>query len=198
MLRIDALEFFSLGECSSTIRSDIYYRSKTDLADFQKTEVRDAIARLSDLCGKIGLTTSLALLRTRENNLPETRREWELLIAAVRAELETNLFLFVPSHRAKYYEMTLEGTVTTRFPAASKELVAAGNSFAVGLYTSCVFHSMRAAEIGVRVLAKELRVSFPDKPLELAEWQNILDQADSKIVDMKALPRGTSKRLTRN
>ena len=52
---------------------------------------------------------------------------------------------------------------------------------------------MRAAEIGVRVLAKELKVSFPDKPLELAEWQNILDQADSKIIDMKALPRGTFK-----
>jgi hypothetical protein len=36
-------------------------------------------------------------------------------------------------------------------------------------------------------------VSCPDKPLELAEWQNIPDQADSKIVAMKALPRGTHK-----
>jgi hypothetical protein len=34
---------------------------------------------------------------------------------------------------------------------------------------------------------------FPDKPLELAEWQNILDQCDSKILAMKVLPRGTHK-----
>jgi hypothetical protein len=72
-------------------------------------------------------------------------------------------------------------------------MAVAGNSLAVGLYTACVFHSMRAAEIGVRALAIPLKVSFPDKPIELAEWQNILDQADSKIVAMKALPRGTRK-----
>jgi hypothetical protein len=76
---------------------------------------------------------------------------------------------------------------------ASKELVWAGNALACGLYTATVFHSMRAAEIGVRVLGKELGVEFPDKPLELAEWQSILDNCDSKIGAMKQLPRGTEK-----
>jgi hypothetical protein len=52
---------------------------------------------------------------------------------------------------------------------------------------------MRAAEIGVRSLGVALNVSFPDKPLELAEWANILDQADSKIVAMKLLSRGANK-----
>jgi hypothetical protein len=99
----------------------------------------------------------------------------------------------VPRHRAKYYELILQSTVTAAFPAASKEIVAAGNSLAVGLYTACVIHSMRAAEIGMRVLGGTLGVSFPDKPLELAEWQNILDQADSTIVKMKEMPRGTQK-----
>jgi hypothetical protein len=52
---------------------------------------------------------------------------------------------------------------------------------------------MRAAEIGVRVLGRELGVEFPDKPLELAEWQNILDQCDAKIVAMKEMRRGVEK-----
>jgi hypothetical protein len=52
---------------------------------------------------------------------------------------------------------------------------------------------MRAAEIGMRALGATLAVSFPDKPLELAEWQNILDQADSKILAMQRLPKGTHK-----
>jgi hypothetical protein len=155
--------------------------------------VKEAIAALSDLSEKIGLTTSLTLLNARKNNLPKTRREWEILIDAVRAELESNLFLFVPRHRAKFHELKLPSTVTAAFPTASRELVAAGNSLAVGLYTACVFHSMRAAEIGVRVLGKTLRVSFPKHPIELAEWQNILEQAESKIDDMKKLPKGQAK-----
>ena len=194
MLKVYALEFFVLGECASEIRSDVFFGSgKADLLDHQKEEVKKAIAELTDLSKKIGLTTSLILLKGRQNNLPKTRREWEIFIDAVRAEMENNLFLFVPQHRANFYELTLPSTVTGAFPTASKELVAAGNSLAVGLYTACVFHSMRAAEIGVRALGKELGVEFPDKPLELAEWQNILDNADSKIVSMKNLPRSTHK-----
>jgi hypothetical protein len=203
MLKVDALEFFGLGERSSAARWRVFWVAELgtlgapgkgrELYDPEKVLVKEAIAGLSDLCTKIGLPTALELLRDRENDPPQTAREWDILVASVRAELKTNLFLFVPSHRAKYYELVLQSTVTTAFPAASKEIVAAGNSLAVGLYTACVFHSMRAAEIGVRVLGVMLDVSFPDKPLELAEWQNILDQVDSKIVAMKELPRGTKK-----
>jgi hypothetical protein len=52
---------------------------------------------------------------------------------------------------------------------------------------------MRAAEIGVRVLGVGLGVAFPNKPLELAEWASILDQADAKIVGMRQLRGGTHK-----
>ena len=203
MLKVGALEFFELGERSSVARWRVFWVAELgnlgspgkgrELYDLEKEQVKDAIIALYDLCKRIGLSTSSELLKGRENDLPQTAREWEVLVSAVRAELKTNLFLFVPSHRAKYYELVLQSTVTTAFPNASKELVAAGNSLATGLYTACVFHSMRAAEIGVRVLGKELGVSFPTQPLELADWQNILDQADSKIVAMKALPRGTHK-----
>ena len=203
MLKVSALEFFGLGEQSSAARWRVFWVAELgslgsvgkgrELFDQEKQQVKDAVIALSDLCKKIGLPTSLELLKDRENDPPQTAREWEVLVAAVRAELKAKLFLFVPSHRAKYHELTLQSTVTAAFPAASKELVAAGNSLAVGLYTAAVFHSMRAAEIGVRVLAGTLGVTFPDKPLELAEWQNILDQADSKIVAMKELPRGTHK-----
>jgi hypothetical protein len=203
MLKIDALDVFGSGEVSGAVRERVFYISglgnigsmgiPRKLDDAENRRVKDAIISLYDLCKRIGLSTSTELLKGRENDLPQTTREWDVLISAVRAELKTNLFLFVPPHLAKYYEQTLQNTVITAFPTASNEIIAAGNSLAVGLYTACVFHSMRAAEIGVRVLGKELGVSFPDKPLELAEWQNILDQADSKIVAMKALPRGTHK-----
>lgn len=192
MLKVHALEFFSMGERSSAIRSDVYFTFRK-VPDYQKIEVKEAIAALANLCERIGLPTSQILLKGRKDNIPETKREWELLVDTVRAELESNLFLFVPQHRCRYYEMDMLASVKMAFPMASKELVAAGNAMAVGLYTASVFHAMRAAEIGVRVLGKELGVSFPDKPLELAEWHSILDQADSRIAAKKALPRGTHK-----
>jgi hypothetical protein len=81
------------------------------------------------------------------------------------------MFLFVSEHLAKYHDLILPSIITTAFPFASKELVEAGNCLAASLYTASVFHSMRGAEIGLRVLGIELGVSFPDKPIELAEWQ---------------------------
>jgi hypothetical protein len=121
MLKVDALEFFRLGERSGATASDVFYTPTRTLHDSDKERVKNDIVALSDLWNRIGLTTSLSLLKDRENDIPQPKREWEILVAAVRAELKTNLFLFVPSHRAKYYEMTLLSTVTGGFPTASKE-----------------------------------------------------------------------------
>lgn len=110
----------------------------------------------------------------------------------VHNELLSRNFYYVEPDKAKHHSLYLP-KISDRFPLATKELVMAGNCFTASVPTACVFHSMRAAEIGVRALAKELGISFPDKPIELAEWQQILDQADSKIKAMSQLPRGTFK-----
>jgi hypothetical protein len=130
MMRVHALEFFGLGASAAKIAETIFYVSPmtgkgmvSSLHDFQKEAVRENIAALTDLCKRIGLPVAMALLDARKNNIPQTRGEWDMLVDAVRAELKTNLFLFVPMHRAKYYEMALQDTLTTAFPDASKELV---------------------------------------------------------------------------
>jgi hypothetical protein len=65
-----------------------------------------------------------------------------------------------------YHDIIFQSAITNAFPSASKELVASGNSLAAGLFTASVFHSMRAAEIGMRCLGRALDVSFPHKPIE--------------------------------
>ena len=164
-----------------------------ELDDDEKQDLKNCLTYMAAHCKRMNLRVSAKLLENSVENLPRTSRELQILIDTVLVELQEELFLFVPSHRAKYYDLTLQSTVTTAFPKASKEIVSAGNCFAAGFYTASVFHSMRAAEIGVRVLGDKLEVAFPDKPLELAEWQNILDQCDSKIVKMKELRRSTLK-----
>jgi hypothetical protein len=156
-------------------------------------DCKDSLGELIKIFRDLGLSRAEELVAHAISDLPQTRREFEMLLRAVMADIRQTVFLFIPQHLTKYYDVLFQSFITTAFPLASKELVWAGNALAIGLYTASVFHSMRAAEIGVRVFGKELGVEFPDKPIELAEWQNILDQADSKIVKMKDMPRGSNK-----
>ena len=104
----------------------------------------------------------------------------------IRAEIKSKLFLYIPSDRARFYEYdnVLSEKARDAFPSAYKELKEAGSCYAAERYTACVFHAMRAAEIGLRALGHQVGVSFPDKPLELAEWQNIIQMAEARIKEI--------------
>ena len=48
---------------------------------------------------------------------------------------------------------------------------------------------MRAAEIGLRALGTELKIKIKnDKPIELAEWREILDGLSAAMRDFEMLP----------
>ena len=101
----------------------------------------------------------------------------------------------MPSNRATYYEKAdiVSDAVVAAFPKASEEIKLAASCFAVGMSTACVFHAMRAAEIGVHALGDDLKISLP-VPIEEAGWQEILNAIVPKIRDIENLPRGTPGR----
>lgn len=197
MLRVYAEEYIALGQLMEEVRQ-IFDVAETmqhtgPLRDEELERVMFVTKKMDHQCKKITLPISISLLERCKDDPPRTGREFGLLLKAIKAEISSRYFCYIEQERAKYYDLVLPSIITGAFPLASKELISAGNSFAVGLATACVFHSMRAAEIGMRALALELGVSFPDKPIELAELHNILDKADSIVVDMKKLPKGTHK-----
>jgi hypothetical protein len=64
-----------------------------------------------------------------------------------------------------------------KFPSAKEESKEAVYCYALDRNTACVFHSMRMAEIGLRALARRMRVKLPKrKKLEWGEWQQILKE----------------------
>ena len=138
----------------------------------QQEKLKNVLIRVKNQCDKLQLKISSSLLKKSIKDIPQRSRELEMLFNVVKEEIRSNLFLYVPSHRAKYYKQNLSNELTTPFPDASRELIKAGNCYATGEYTACVFHSMRATEIGLRSLAKYIDISFP-YPLEFAEWQKI-------------------------
>jgi hypothetical protein len=76
-------------------------------------------------------------------------------------------------------------SVALKFPSAVRDIREAGNCLAAECPTACIFHLMRASEVGLRALARDRDMKFPDKPLELSEWGAIIPKLDSILSDMR-------------
>jgi hypothetical protein len=100
-------------------------------------------------------------------------------------ELDTKgKFFRVPLNRATYFEKPdlFGDLVLKRFPKLTEDIAEAGNTFAAGRYTACVFHLMRIMEVGVQRLGKKLGVPNVNNLV----WQVLLDQINAAI---KTLPQ---------
>jgi len=68
-----------------------------------------------------------------------------------------------------------------RFPSIKEECEEAVYCYALERNTASVFHSMRVAEIGLRSLARRMKVTLPKgKPLEWGQWLEVLEQMEAK------------------
>ncbi len=161
----------------------------------EREDLARTLSTMNRICEQLGLRISGDLIKVALRDRPQTKREYEQLIRALRVEIDDKLFLYVPSHVAPYYEFDniVSDATKLAFPTVYSELREAGNALAAGLNTACVFHAMRAAEVGVKCLGQTLGVSFPDHPLDLAGWGEILNHVESKIRDIKNRPKTTQR-----
>ena len=126
---------------------------------------------------------------------------------AIGRELTKRRFLYIRQERSTYVDnAALMGTeVAHAFPSAISDIKDAGNCLAAECNTAAVFHLMRTVEWGLRALCVNLgfkrckskirrsgRVTYA--PIEYAEWEKILDEAQSKVDDkISRLRRGHKK-----
>lgn len=106
-------------------------------------------------------------------------------------ELSERVYLYLPSSECYERKELFGSDVALRFPQANTEITFAGNCFATGNYTACVFHLTRVVEIAARVLVSALGVGNEVKnfklvivPAKLATWDQ-LASALQKGVDRK-------------
>lgn len=167
------------------------HKSEEEINDdsmFDKAKTSHLTATLAttrDFCRELGLSVSRRMIKRALVDLPQTDREFNILTDTVMSEMKNTLFLFVPPHAASYYERDdlVTDAVVTAFPKASEEIRLAGTCFAAGLGTSCVFHAMRAAEIGVRALATAMELKLKHS-VELEDWQAIQNSAKARIEEI--------------
>lgn len=119
----------------------------------------------------------------------------EELQRRVSDELDNINFGYIPRDRTDYFENDeLFGKeVYDSFPPARDDIKFAGNCYAHGLYTACVFHLMRAVEHGLRKIARQLKVPFP-ATYELKTWEQLLKAIEVEIGKIILQPK-TPKRL---
>jgi hypothetical protein len=110
--------------------------------------------------------------------------------------LGDNKFVIIPSADATFFDnyLIFGFDVASRFPAANKEIIAGGTCYVTGCYSACVFHLMRAVELGARIMVKALKVQqhLLNKgrriPVELCDWGTLISALDKGV---EQLSQGT-------
>ena len=202
MLRIYAEKYIAIGGLIADMRTIFHMtddalkhgeKDSQHLDEDERAEFRTLLKEMIKVCETLNLSVQ-HLVSSAYDDPPQTAREFDLLVRAVMAELKGKLFLFVPSHVAKYYEWPciVSDKVDDAFPKASQEIRRGGSCLAAGLHTAAVFHAKRAAEIGLRSLGAEHQIKIKTgKPLEQAEWREILDGLSGAVSAIENLPNAT-------
>ena len=182
MLKAYAQEYITIGALIVDMTAHFslreHDRKTPDAIAALDDDFRRDLRKILNICRDLDLATSVALIEPRLMEIPATEGEFGLLIEAVQAEIKTRYFLYLPPHRAKYYEnqILLSDDARIAFPKATSEIRQAANAYAMGINTACVFHCMRSLEHGIRALAARFGITF-----NVQQWQTILEEIDGKI-----------------
>ena len=149
------------------------------------------------------ILTATGVTMPKEAPLPDFESVyWQLQGISTEIEKEMKLIRLVVTENAEFFEQPesekqkhLFGeTVTKAFPSAALDIKDAGNCLALGLKTAAVFHLMRVAEHGLRILAQSpyLNVTLTF-PIEFASWGNVIQGCDDKLKQLKPTPKTAAR-----
>ena len=204
MLKIKAKKYIELGEEIGKIRThptpDRQWWLRPNYRKFHRTKKQDQTT--PDNCVRLmqrpwSFRTAADLICNHcgddDESLPNTGREYNLLIEAVYSELKSKFLFYIPQDKIRYYDgvAVLSEFVKVAFPAASEELALAGCCYATELSTACVYHCMRALESGLRALAADVGLTWT-----IEQWQKIINDIEGAIKSLgNTLPKGQAKKM---
>jgi hypothetical protein len=203
MIEFQAREFLHLLNALVAVKNDLEQRDVAVLSESEQQGMLRWADEAKRVCGKYGMDVSY--YTGRIENKAQRPDEFKPSMASVvnelrhciLKELRDRKFMFIPIEESKYYdqEALFGQEIQSRFPQANAEISAAGNCYATGNYTACVFHLMRAVEIGARCMVTRLGVHahLNGQPLELCDWGTLI-AALQKGVDTLATGTRTDMR----
>lgn len=207
-----ARAFFGIGDAFASMYALLNMIGDPPTRPFERDRLNEGIAihvnTLLSLCDEVGLPFTKQAIERFFNSPPTEISKMALAIEEINArakdELDTTWFLHISGEKLAHYEQDDLFGIKDALPSANREVKQAGTCYATGNSTACVFHLMRAVEVGTRVLVralgkrkiggKNVPVELHDKPIELADWDTISVGIKKKI---GLLPNSKSVRITR-
>jgi hypothetical protein len=148
---------------------------------------------------RITAETTVELAAKIEAEKPRRNFQWlmdqiENIQDLSKKEIDGKAFFYVPPERIKFFPKMKDphifgSAVGNAFPSAMYDIAEAGACLALDRASACVFHLMRALEVGLTVLGAKFGVS-----LAHTNWGPAIEQIERKISDLhtdaswKALP----------
>ena len=181
--------------------------SPTEEKQANKEALEQVIPAMEEPCARWDLRASLdrlARLRLIFQENPFSRsdaaRALRVFSEVFRDELGRKNFYLYPEGGVQHlvtwrehWKLTLDS-----FPSLAEDIGRAVDLYALQHPTACVYHLVCIAEIGMRTLARELKVRVKHRqreiPLEWAQWGEViakLQEAKQEIVNKR--PRGSRK-----
>lgn len=185
-------------------RGKLEDRTSTESAHFRECLDRiRATCERYELNGTYNRVMPLLDYPPSDISLYRTHRELEEIDRALGKDLAKTTLMYVPAENAKYLdgcsksnadtmfddsEQPMGKRVSYRFPEARKEIVVALTCYAVEAYTACVFHLMRAVEIGARVMISRSGLSAGRHlpcAIELCTWKQLIETLNKGLDDLR-------------
>jgi hypothetical protein len=193
MNKFSAEMFINIGSSlewyGNFAREGQWDRSKKEMGERMGFHVAEDLERIGceiarDAANRFAL--DLSIIKSPE----EVRTLTANLRDIIHSEMSRQLFLWVPPECARFYEFpedvkkwdeterAIAGPIAGRFKKASDEIYSARRCYALGQWTPCVFHLMRACEVGIKALYKTLNEPGP----RLTDsWGNMLKPMDAQL-----------------
>lgn len=208
MLEVKARAYMGIGQVMAqipTIFDGGMWSSVLKIPQAQLEWLRNTLPALAAHCDQLQLATTKRQIQKFAVAYREEVPTWQQALMGLNAiqscfeaELEERLFLFVGPQKASVYVSRSVGgahrhpKIATQFPSALTELDEGSRCFAFEQNTACVFHSMRALELGLHAFAHHLNLQFA-APVEPQNWQNLIEKIEAEIRSLQKLPKGTAK-----
>jgi hypothetical protein len=190
MEKFSAESFYQIGRDLAEIKAIAHAHPNASSLTEGDEWFANFFRAIADKCEAIGLRVSAkAALSTAadfavgNSAAQELEKGLHILQSTLIWEMEDTKFFHMPSDRAQFYDCKemFGAEVNSQFPEIQFDMIEAGNCYASGRGTACVFHLMRIMEVGVQRFGSKLNVTLVNEK----NWQNILDEVNKAI---KSLP----------
>jgi len=122
--------------------------------------------------------------------------EAKAMLQAIQGDLARRYFTFVPNEKAKIVRFAEQNwaNVLRSFPGVKHDAIEASHCYSLARNPACIFHSMRIAEVGLRILASKMRPKIKlHQHIDYANWGTILNALKRQLEIILNQPRSRSR-----